>query len=141
MYLRSDGVYIYQLSPNYNNILNISLKRIWVNYTPLPSKMFDYTSLPSYVKSIYILPSPLIQNILEKIPLPSLREDWMTFPSPLMLKSTLYSLNIFFISNNLVKNNNQTHFGKKNSIVSLFKYNQNLNKYFLLFFIHIFINM
>jgi len=88
------------------------LKDAWITLWCL-----NYTSLPSYVKIYtplvlkYSLSSPIIQNILENFSLncvkhPScvktfhshtpLREAWITFSFPLMLKSTLYSLNFFY---------------------------------------------
>jgi len=69
----------------------------------LPSKMLElHFTLLFMLK--YTFPSHLIQNILENFHYPPLRETWIAFSSPLMLKSTLYSLNIFFISNSLAKN-------------------------------------
>jgi hypothetical protein len=59
-----------------------SFFNVWLNRLPLLDwKLFT--------------PSTLIQNKLENFSLPPLREPWITFSSPLMLKSTLYSLNIF----------------------------------------------
>jgi len=58
--------------------------------------------------------SPLIQNILENISLSSPKRSLNYISLPLMLKYALYSLNIyFFVSNNLVKQNNLTHFEEK----------------------------
>jgi len=80
-----------------------------LNYTPLPSYVKIYTPLPSYSKHI--------RNFFHS---PPLREAWITFPSPLMLKFTLYSLIYFFLFLIILqRNNNLTHF-QKNSIAALF---------------------
>jgi len=62
----------------------------------------------------YTLPSPLIQNILENFLLPSPKKSLNYIPLPSYVKIyTLLPQYFYFIFNNLPKNNNLTHFGKK----------------------------
>jgi len=61
----------------------------------------------------YTLPSPLIQNILENISLSSPKRSLNYIPLPSYVKIYTLIPQYFFISNNLEKKNNLTHFEKK----------------------------
>ena len=68
----------------------------------------------------YTLSSPLTQNLLENyLSLPFPKRSLNYIPLSSYVKIYILLPQYFFISNNVEKNNNLTHFGK-NSIVDLF---------------------